>query len=159
MEKGGFEKNPFMRLTLAWTVVLLTGFWISNFFMYFGRMNLTPQSVADYYLGSEAAFTHARSAAAMWEVTHMHLPMMALVLLLLTHLLIFAPIPDNRKRWFISGAFASALFQEAAGWGVRFVHPGFAWLKIVSFLTLQGLMAYLLLGLGAHLWRAKRSRR
>src|SRR5438128_1973664 len=32
--------------------------------MYFAKMNLTPQSVIDYYLGNEENFTQARTAVA-----------------------------------------------------------------------------------------------
>lgn len=45
-----------------------------------------------YYRGDEAAFIPPRSAQGLLEVTHMHLPMFALVLLLRTHLLIFTPM-------------------------------------------------------------------
>ncbi len=155
MQNGGFQNHPLMRLTLIWTEVFLTGLWITNFFMYFSKMGLTPHSVVDYYLGSAAQFTPPRSLGSMLEVTHMHLPMMAIVVLLLTHLLIFAPMPDRVKVGFICAAFGSALLSEAGGWLVRFVHPGFALLKIVSFLAFQAILGYLLFGLAKFLLRAR----
>jgi hypothetical protein len=154
MQNGGFQNHPLMRLTLAWALLLLTGFWITNFFFYFSKMGLTPQSVVDYYRGSEALFTQPRSLQSMIEVTHGHLPVMAVVLLMLTHLLIFAPLPHRVKVAFISLTFGSAFLNEGASWLVRFVHPGFAWLKIGAFVTLQALIAYLLVGLARFLWRA-----
>ena len=46
--------------------------------------------------------------------------------------------------------FLSALFHEGSGWLVRYVHPDFAWLKVVSFLVLQitlfGLLVALFVG-------------
>ncbi len=153
LEKGGFQNHPMMRLTLMWTCLLLAGFWITNFYFYFSKMGLTAQSVVDYYNGSEARFLPPRSAHAMLEVTHMHLPMMALVMLLLTHLLIFAPFSNAFKAFFISTSFGSALLLEAAGWLVRFAHPGFAVLKILSFLTLQGMIGFLLTALVMYLQR------
>ena len=158
MQNGGFQNHPLMRLTLSWTLLLLIGFWISNFLLYFAKMGLTPQSVVDYYRGSEALFTQPRSFQSMLEVTHMHLPMMAIVVLMLTHLLIFAPMRHGSKVLFISLAFGAALLNELDGWLVRFVSPHFAILKVISFLTLQILLAYLLTALGVFLYRGRSPR-
>ena len=97
MQNGGFQSHPLMRLTLLWAVVFLSGLWVTNFCFYFSKMSITPQSVINYYCGSEALFTQPRSFQSMLEVTHFHLPMMAIVVLLLTHLLIFAPWPDRLR--------------------------------------------------------------
>lgn len=153
MERGGFQNHPLMRQTLLWTCLLLTGFWVSNFYFYFSKMGMSPASVVEYYKGSEASFRPPKTASSMIEVTHMHLPMMALVLLLLTHLLIFAPMSNARKSAFIGLSFGAALLLEGSGWLVRFVSPSFAWLKIASFLTLQAMLAYLLCGLGLYLFQ------
>jgi hypothetical protein len=136
-----------MRLTLGLALVLLAGFWVSSLGLYFMHMSLAPASVAAYYRGDEAQFLPPRSAQSLLEVTHMHLPMFALVLLLLTHLMIFSPMRAGAKVAFIVTAFASALAFEAAGWMTRFWSPGWAWLKVVSFVALQGVLAWLILGL------------
>jgi len=157
MQNGGFQTHPLMRLTLLWTVLFLTGLWLTNFFFYFSKMGLTPDSVANYYRGSEALFTQPRSFESMLEVTHFHLPMMAIVILILTHLLIFAPWSHRLKVWFISLTFGSAFIEEGSGWLVRFVHPDFAVVKIVSFLLFQALMAFLLVSLTLFLTSAART--
>lgn len=153
LQNGGYQKNPLMRLTLSLSLVFLTGFVITNFFMYFAKMGLTPESVITYYNGSEEEFIPARSYQSMLEVTHSHLPMMALVLLLLTHLAIFAPFSNAGKVTFVILSFGSALLNEASSWLVRFVHPEFAYLKIASFLTMQGSLIFLLIVLGVFLRR------
>lgn len=147
MERGGFQNQELMRWTLGATCALLAAFWITNAALFVSRLGLTPGSIASYYLGSESEFRSPRTAGAMLEVTHMHLPMMALVMLLLTHLLLFAPYSKRAKIAMIAAAFSSALLDEGSGWLVRFVHPGFAWVKLASFLTLQGTLAFLLVGL------------
>lgn len=154
MQTGGFERHPLMRLTLWFTLLFLAGFLAINFSMYFSRMGLSPDSVANYYLGSEADFTPPRTLGSMLETAHMHLPVMALVLLLLTHLMIFAPFSESTKYVFISAAFAAALMHEGSGWLVRFVHPDFAVFKIAGFLALQGMMGFLIVGLGRFLYQA-----
>lgn len=147
MQEGGFQKHPLMRLTISLALLLLAGLWISNFLMYFSRMNLSPVSVITYYLGSEETFRPPRSYQSMLEVTHFHLPIMSVVLLLLTHLLLFAPLKNSAKITFVLTAFFSAIVNEGAGWLVRFVNPNFAYLKIASFLTFQGIMGFLIIGL------------
>lgn len=147
LQSGGFQHQPLMRLTLYFSLLLLLGLWVTDWAMFLTRMSLTPSSIAAYYLGSEEEFRAPRSAASLLETAHMHFPVMALVLLLLTHLLLFASYSDRAKAAFVSAAFLSALSNEASGWLVRFVHPGFAWLKLLSFLCLQGVLAFLLAAL------------
>ena len=152
MQSGGFQNHRFMRITLLWTAVFLAALWCTNFAMYFNRMGLTPESVQAYYLGSEADFTSPRTFGSMLEVLHGHLPVQALIILLLTHLLLFAPFESSTKIWFITAAFASSLLNESAGWLVRFVHPDFAILKILAFLSLQAVLAFLIASLSLFLY-------
>jgi hypothetical protein len=133
-----------MRLTLGLALLLLAGFWVTNLALYFSHMSFDPASVAAYYRGNEADFQPPRSAESMLEVTHMHLPMFALVLLLLTHLLLFAPFRFGAKVAFVIAAFGSALLSEAAGWMTRFWHPGFAYLKVACFVMFQATLAWLI---------------
>lgn len=156
MQEGGFQNNPLMRLTLAFTLVLLLGFWATNLGIYFSRMNLRPSSVVSYYNGSEEDFRPPRSAASMLETTHMHLPMMGLVLLFLTHLVIFVPLARAVRVGFIVTTFVSALLEESSGWLVRFVTPSFAVLKVVGFVGLQLAMLFLIVSLGSFLLAAAR---
>ncbi|RMF66651.1 MAG: hypothetical protein D6743_06050 [Calditrichaeota bacterium] len=155
LQTGGFQNHTLMKLTLTLTLVFLTAFWITNFAMYFAKMNLTPHSVQAYYLGAEEQFRLPRTYQSMLEVTHAHLPMMAMVVLLLTHLLIFSPYSFRTKVAFISSAFLFALLNEAAGWLVRFVDPHFAWLKVASFLLFQGILGFLLAALALFLWKGR----
>ena len=159
LQSGGFQDKPLMRLTLGLALLLLAGFWITNLALYFAHMGFDPASVVAYYRGSESEFMPPRSAQGMLEVTHMHLPMFALVLLLLTHLLLFAPMRPAAKATFIVVAFASALLSEAAGWMTRFWHPGFALLKVAAFVIFQGSLAFLILGLVGFLISGRRAPR
>ncbi|MEK7287617.1 MAG: hypothetical protein AAB091_03545 [Elusimicrobiota bacterium] len=141
-----------MRLTIGLTLLFLIGLWLSNLLFYFSKMDLTSQSVVSYYLGSEAEFKAPRTYQSMLEVTHFHLPMIGMVILLLTHLLIFAPYKNGTKVAFILTTFLSALANETSSWLVRFVSPGFAYLKISSFLIFQGMLLFLIVSLALFLW-------
>jgi hypothetical protein len=154
MERGGFQGHPLMRLTLLWALAFIAGLWFTNAFMYLSRMSLTPASVQAYYLGSAEEFSQPKTAQALLEVTHVHLPIMGVVLLMLTHLMIFSPYSERFKKGFIAASFASAFLGEAAGWLTRFAHPAFAWLKIASFLVFQACLAFLIVGLGSFLLHA-----
>ncbi len=136
-----------MRLTLLLALVFLSGFWVTNFALYFSKMSVTVQSVKGYYLGSEENYTMPRTYQSMLEVTHSHLPMMALVVLLVTHLLIFVPYSNTTKLGLIISGFALGFTNETSGWLVRFVDPNFAWLKVTAFLSFQGVMGFLILSL------------
>lgn len=142
-----------MRLTLALTLILVTGFWATNFAIYFSKMGLTSTSVQNYYLGSEANYTLPKTYQSMLEVTHAHLAMIAFVVLLLTHLLIFAPHQFRTKVMIIVGAFAFALMNEGSGWLTRFVHPDFAWMKLVAFTGFQLTLGFLIFSLALVLWK------
>ena len=156
LQNGGFQSNPFMRMTLAWTLVFAAGLWVTNAAMYFQRMNLTPKSVRAYYLGDDSEYTQPKSAAAMLEVSHAHLATMGVMVLLLTHLAIFMPWEDRTKKLVIAAGFGSSLFGEASGWLVRFVSPAFAPLKIVCFAGFQLVLAVLIVGLAGFLYEAAR---
>ena len=118
--------------------------WLSNALMYFHHMNLTPDSVTGYYLGSEAQFTQPRSYQGMLEVSHFHLFSMGMLIVTLTHLMLMTDFSVRLKIWLSSLTYISALADEAGGWLVRFVHPLFAYFKIAAFLMLEFSLAALL---------------
>ena len=159
MQTGGFQNNPLMRLTLAWTLVFAAGLWATNAAMYFSRMSLSPRSVEAYYLGSAEEYSQPRSAASLLEVSHAHLATMGVMILLLTHLAIFAPWEDRAKKWVIGLGFGSSFIGEASGWLVRFVSPAFAVLKVACFVTFQAVLAWLIAVLAIFLHRAGRTHR
>lgn len=154
MQSGGFQHNPLMRLTLLWTLLFAGGLWATNAAMFLSRMSLNPASVQAYYLGDEAEYSQPRSAASLLEVSHAHLATMGVMVLLLTHLAIFAPWDDRWKKLIIALGFGSSLLGEASGWLVRFVSPHFAGLKVVCFLAFQATLAVLIWGLGSFLYKA-----
>ena len=126
---------------LAYTLVL----WATNAAMYFSRMSLLPSSVIDYYRGNEERYMQPRSLAGLLEVLHFHSFAMGILLLTLTHLLLFVPLSMRIKAWGIATAFVAGLGDELSGWGVRFLHPSFALAKIGFFLLLEGVILFLMI--------------
>lgn len=139
--------NMIVLLFLGYIALL----WVSNALMYFHKMSLNPASVVEYYLGSEEKFTQPRSYQSMLEVAHFHLFAMGMLVVTLAHLLLFANVSIAVKIWLSGLTFFSAVADEAAGWLVRFVHPGFAIFKVGTFLALEFSLGALLVLVGASL--------
>jgi hypothetical protein len=146
---GEWSRNRLLQTIVVLYSFYVAALWVTNALLYFHKMGLTPTSVTDYYLGNEAIFTSPRSYQGLLEVSHFHLFAMGMLLLVLTHLMLFVPVSNRLKAWLIVVPFFSAILDEGAGWLVRFGHPAFAWAKIGGFLLLQTSLAVLI---GVSLW-------
>lgn len=146
---GEMDRNRLLQVIILLYALYVSGLWVTNLLLYFSKMGLGTASVVAYYLGNEEQFLAPRSYQGMLEISHFHLFAMGMLLLVLTHLILFIPVSGRVKAWLIALPFGSALLDEGAGWAVRFVDPGFAWLKIAGFLSLQASLAALV---GLALW-------
>ena len=106
-------------------------------------------SVVAYYLGNEQQFTSPRSYQGLLEISHFHLFAMGMLLLVLTHLMLFVPVSGRAKAWLIAVPFLAGFLDEGAGWLVRYGGAGFAPVKVAGFLLLQSSLAVLI---GVSLW-------
>jgi hypothetical protein len=142
---GEWTRNRLLKVIvscfLAYTFIL----WVSNAALYFSKMSLLPSSVVRYYLGDEQQYLEPRSFGGMLEILHFHSFAMGILLLTLTHLLLFVPLSSRTKAVGIAGAFISGIADELSGWGVRFVHPAFAYAKVFFFVALEGVLLWLML--------------
>ena len=152
-----WRDNRLLKLVLAWFLGYVALFWVTNALLYFTKMGLTPASVVSYYRGDESRFLTPRSWQGMLEIAHFHLFAMGILVLTMTHLLLFVPLSTRAKAWIVSLSFASAVGDEAGGWLVRFVAPAFAYLKIASFLTLQATLAFMVAAVAWALLTAQRN--
>lgn len=134
---GEWRRNQLLQAIVVLYCVYVLLLWVTNALLYFQKMSLAPSSVVAYYLGSEELYTEPRSFQGLLEVSHFHLFAMGMLLLVLTHLVLFIPASNRVKAWLVVLPFLSALLDEGAGWLVRFVGAGFAWLKVAGFLALQ----------------------
>ncbi len=142
---GEWSRNRLLQTIVALYAAYVVGLWLTNALLYFSKMSLSAASVVDYYLGSDEKFLSPRSYQGLLEVSHFHLFAMGMLLLVLTHLMLFIPVRNNIKAWLIVVPFVSAFVDEGAGWLVRFVSPHFAYLKIAGFLTLEASLAVLVI--------------
>jgi hypothetical protein len=152
---GEQHRKSLLNTLVLMFLVYIALLWLSNGMMYFHHMNLTPDSVIAYYLGSEQQFTQPRSYQGMLEVSHFHLFSMGMLVLTLTHLMLMTEFSVRLKIWLSSLTYAAALADEAGGWLVRFVHPLFAYFKIAAFVILEFSLAALLITVITALVRAR----
>ena len=140
---GEWTRNRLLQTIVVLFSLYVVGLWVTNALLYFSKMGLSPDSVVAYYLGSEEQFLSPRSYQGLLEVSHFHFFAMGMLLLVLTHLMLFVPIRGSLKAWLIAVPFLAGFVDEGAGWLVRFAHPGFAYLKIAGFLLLETSLAVL----------------
>jgi hypothetical protein len=141
---GEWSRNRLLQVIVVLYVLYVGGLWLTNLLLYFSKMTLAPSSVVLYYLGNEAAYQPARTYQGLLEVSHYHLFAMGMLLMVLTHLILFVPIRSGLKAVLIAVPFLAAALDEGSGWLVRFVHPNFAVLKVTGFVLLQGSLAALM---------------
>lgn len=152
---GEQHRKSLINALVLMFLVYIALLWVSNGMMYFHHMDLTPDSVIAYYLGSEEQFTQPRSYQGMLEVSHFHLFSMGMLVLTLTHLMLMTEFSVRLKIWLSGLTYATALADEAGGWLVRFVDPLFAYFKIAAFVLLELSLAALLVIVITALIRAR----
>ncbi len=144
-----WSRNGLLKVVVVLFVLFVVGLWLTNAALYFAHMDLSPASVVTYYLGDEERFLEPRSFRGMVEVAHFHLFAMGMLLMTLTHLMLFVPLRSVTKLWLIVVPFGAAVLDEGSGWLVRFVSPHLAWLKVAGFVLLEVSLAVLI---GTCLW-------
>jgi hypothetical protein len=95
-------------------------------------------TVTEFYRGSEETFAVPRTVAGILEVALPHLVALPLVLFAASHVVGFARAVSPRAfRALTAVSFGSALLGIAAGFGVRYVAPWLAAVKLGAFVALE----------------------
>jgi hypothetical protein len=144
LKDGDLSSSRLLQIILAFTLMYMAVLWFTNILLYVEKIGFTYSSVVDYYLGSEDEFKNPVSYIGLLEATHWHLFVFAMALLLVNHLTAFTNISQTLKLTLILLSFISGLVDMGGGWLIRFVSPGFAYLKIGSFILFQTSFLFLL---------------
>lgn len=155
MTNGQWKSNDLSRLVVLLFLLFVLLFWLTNFLLFYSHMSFSYEAIVAHYLGKEDAWggmAVPRSYKVLLEVSHMHLFAIGILLLTVTHLLLFAPGSARAKAWIAIAVFSSALVNEGSGWLIRYVHPGFAYLKLGMFLLFQVSLGAIVVLLGRSLW-------
>jgi hypothetical protein len=149
---GEWRQNQLLRLILACFLVFVVLLWVTNAALFVGQMGFSYAGVVRHYLGDEATFAEPRSFKVLLEISHFHLFAMGILLLTMTHLVLFVPLRGATKAWLVVLSFGGSLLDEGSGWLVRYVHPGFALAKLAGFVTLQATLAAMIVLVGWAVW-------
>ena len=151
---GEWRTNTLLKLIITLFLVFVAFFWLTNLLLFLAHMSFDPADIVAHYRGRPDAWGGApvpRSYKVLLEVSHAHLFAMGILVMTMTHLLLFIPAPIRTKAVLVVVTFGSALIDEASGWLIRFVHPDFAYIKLASFvifqLALGGIVVLLILAL------------
>lgn len=130
------RKNQLLRIIIVFTLIFFAMLWLTNILLYL-EIGLDYDSIVKYYRGSEEEFRQPKSYLGLLQESHFHFFSMAIILVTLNHLILFAGISGSAKLIVILSSFISALGDILSGWLITFVAPQFAYLKLGSFLVLQ----------------------
>ncbi len=90
--------------------------------------------IVAHYRGSEADEIFPVTVGQLIEGLHFHAFIMALVLLVLTHIVVATSLPRRLKPGVILLAYASAVTDLGAPWLIKFASPEFAYLLVSSWI-------------------------
>jgi hypothetical protein len=149
---GEWTKNRLLKLIVVFFLFYVMTFGLTMVLLFLHKMDLSYDSIVTYYRGSEKDFIPARTYQGLLEISHYHLFAMGMLMMTLTHLLLFVPMSFGKKAFFIFTAFISAFADEASSWLIRYVHPHFAYLKLAAFFVLTGSLVLLVFFTLKALW-------
>jgi hypothetical protein len=151
------------RLYTLFLFLMLVGFAFS-FFWAHSMTGLTPQGIADHYLGSDATYGEPMSFRELAEVTHFHLFTMPVVFMILVHVLYLTGVSNTIKVGATWTAFGGVILDLTSPWLISYVSPIFVLtmltgdtLMMVSFFVMMAIPLYEMWILQQPLMAGKRS--
>ena len=139
------KEEPPERAVLYTLVFIFSGtvflFVLINFFLFATKLGITPQQIAEYYLGNPTRFIRPKTLEGLLDVVTPHMVAMVVYLFALIHFSFFTNL--KRKVLWSCICVGSAVADNLSGLMIRFLSEHFAYLKVASFLVLQASMVYL----------------
>ncbi|MGI9533669.1 MAG: hypothetical protein ACR2NW_01860 [Thermodesulfobacteriota bacterium] len=130
------KRNDFLKIIVFFTLLFFLFLWITNVLLYM-QIGFNYNSIVEFYLGNEETFRPPKSYIGLLEEAHFHFFTMAILLVTLTHLILFTSISSGFKLALILISFISTFTEIISGWLIRYVSPVFAYLKLSSFYIMQ----------------------
>lgn len=130
------KRNDFLKIIVFFTLIFFLFLWITNVLLYM-QIGFNQSAIAEFYLGNEETFRPPKSYIGLLEEAHFHFFSMAILLLTLSHLILFTSISSGLKLALILISFISTFTEIISGWLIRYVSPVFAYLKLGSFYIMQ----------------------
>jgi len=110
-------------------------------FMSVYRVGMGYDAIVRHYRGDEGmnadeAMSFPKEPIELLEVTHFHAYIEGIVLLVLAHLFVAAPVSKAFKRGIIVLSFGSTFLDLASPWLIRFVAPSFAYGQMAAWIIM-----------------------
>ena len=139
------KRNDFLKIIILFTTLFFIFLWVTNILLYM-QIGFNYEGIVGYYLGNEETFRPPKSYIGLLEEAHFHFFSMAILLVTLTHLILFTSISAGWKLTLILGSFTSSFLEITSSWLIRYVSAQFAYLKLGSFIVMQlSLMAMMVI--------------
>ena len=139
------KRNDFLKIIILFTTLFFIFLWVTNILLYM-QIGFNYEGIVGYYLGNEETFRPPKSYIGLLEEAHFHFVSMAILLVTLTHLILFTSISNGWKLTLILGSFTSSFLEIISSWLIRYVSAQFAYLKLGSFIVMQlSLMAMMVI--------------
>ena len=116
-----------------------------SFFWGHSMTELSPDRVAQHYLGSDASYGEPMSFRELSEITHFHLFTMPVLFLILIHVLYLTEAASRLKVFTTWASFAGVFLDLLSPWLIRYVSPMFALTMLMGDLLMAVSFVILLL--------------
>jgi hypothetical protein len=129
-----------LKLVIFFFSLLLMGFFFTNILAFYSKMGFSLGSIKEYYLGNPEKFLKPKTFEGMFKVFYPHIISMAVFSAAVGHFLIF--VGSSLSIPLGIGLFLFSFLDNLSDFLIRFLHPDFALLKLLSFVALQGIILY-----------------
>ena len=143
------DTDRHIRLVYTFFLLFMLAGFSFSFFWAHSMTGLSPQGIADHYLGSDATFGEPMSFRELAEVTHFHLFTMPVVYIILVHVLYLTMASNRTKVWMTWAAFGGVMLDLISPWLISYVSPIFVLtmlagdlLMVASFLVMMIIPMY-----------------
>ena len=143
------DTDKHIRLVYTLFLMLMLAGFAFSFFWAHSMTGLTPQGIADHYLGSDTTFGEPMSFRELAEVTHFHLFTMPVVFIILVHVLYLTTAAGWLKTAMTWAGFGGVMLDLISPWLISYVHPLFVltmltgdMLMLLSFLVMMAIPIY-----------------
>jgi len=146
------KKNDFLKIIIIFTTIFFLFLWLTNILLYM-QIGFSYNGIVAYYLGNEEIFRPAKSYIGLLEEAHFHFFSMAILLVTLTHIMLFTSLSSGWKLTLIIVPFTSSFLEIISGWLIRYISPIYAYLKLGSFIVMQASVLILMVIIFIYLFR------
>ncbi|ADC89786.1 hypothetical protein Thal_1154 [Thermocrinis albus DSM 14484] len=140
-DEGKPQPRKIKKLLLMFSFSILMNALV-NLALFTSKMGISPSSVQTYYLGDPTVFSRPKTLEGLTKILYPHILAVPLYLFVILHLLVFTGTKRRNLILLSVVAFLFSFTEMMGGLLVRFLHPSFSLLKLVSFALTEIFLFY-----------------